>query len=226
MPGSNPLFDIFGRSPVKPMQEHMAKINQCVAMLDPFFDAVFSQDWNKAASVRNEIAALEDEAGKLKRNIRVHLPNTLFLPMDRTDLLELLAMQDRVASRAKDIAGLILGRQMALPKAMEADYRTFLTRCIEATQQALTAINELDELVETGFRGRELKVVEKLVDELSRIEQDTDDLQVKVRAQLFAVEKSLNPIDAMFMYRIIDWTGDLADRSLSVGTRLELLAAR
>lgn len=226
MPGINPLFAIFGRSPVKPMQEHMAKINECVASLKPFIDAVFERDWEKAAKVRDQIALLEDEAGKLKRDIRVHLPTGLFLPMDRSDLLELLSMQDRVASRAKDIAGLILGRKMALPKEIENDYREFLQRCLLATEQAYKAISELDELVETGFRGRELKVVEKMIDDLAKIEQETDDLQVKVRAELFSVEKDLHPIDALFMYRILDWTGDLADRSLSVGARLELLAAR
>lgn len=226
MPVTNPLFAIFGRSPVKPMQEHMSKIKECVSLLRPFIDAVFARDWAKTEQIRDQIAKLEDEAGKLKRDIRVHLPTGLFLPMDRSDLLELLSMQDRVASRAKDIAGLILGRKMALPKEIETDYREFLQRCIQATEQAYIAISELDELVETGFRGRELKVVEKLIDELARIEQETDDLQVKVRAQLFAIEKEIHPIDALFMYRILDWTGDLADRSLSVGARLELLAAR
>jgi uncharacterized protein Yka (UPF0111/DUF47 family) len=30
----------------------------------------------------------------------------------------------------------------------------------------------------------------------------------------------------MFLYKIIDWIGDLADRAQQVGSRLELLLAR
>lgn len=223
---TNPLLAIFGRSPVKPMQEHMEKIHACVNQLADFIDAVFTEDWPRATRTREQIAELENQAGALKRDIRLHLPKSLFLAMDRSDLLELLSMQDRIASRAKDISGLILGRKMQFPAAIQPLYRQFLQRSIDASAQALKAIHELDELVETGFRGREVSLVESMIDELSRIEQDTDDLQVQVRATLFNIEKELNPIDAMFLYRIFDWTGDLADRSLSVGNRLEILVAQ
>lgn len=223
---TNPLLDIFGRSPVKPMQEHMEKIHACVSALADFIDAVFAEDWPRATEARTRIAQLEDQAGKIKRDIRLHLPKSLFLAMDRSDLLELLSMQDRIASRAKDISGLVLGRKMVFPSAIQPLYRQFLERSIGASKQALKAIHELDELVETGFRGREVALVEAMIDELSQIEQETDDLQVKVRSALFEVEKTMNPIDAMFLYRILDWTGDLADRSLSVGNRLEILVAQ
>ena len=223
---TNPLLDIFGRSPVKPMQEHMEKIHACVSALAEFIDAVFAEDWPRATEARTRIAQLESDAGKIKRDIRLHLPKSLFLAMDRSDLLELLSMQDRIASRAKDISGLILGRKMVFPAPIQPLYRQFLERSIGASKQALKAIHELDELVETGFRGREVALVEAMIDELSQIEQETDDLQVKVRSALFEVEKTMNPIDAMFLYRILDWTGDLADRSLSVGNRLEILVAQ
>ena len=42
----------------------------------------------------------------------------------------------------------------------------FVRASVAAANQALTAINELDELLETGFSGRELTVVEKMIQEL------------------------------------------------------------
>ena len=61
---------------------------------------------------------------------------------------------------------------------------------------------------------------------LDEIEGDTDEIQVKVRAELYAIEAQLNPVDVMFLYRIFDWIGDLADLSQRVGSRLELMLAR
>lgn len=97
---------------------------------------------------------------------------------------------------------------------------------MDATKQASKAINELDELLETGFRGREVTLVEKMLAELDAIEQDTDDMQIKLRQELRRIEDTLNPVDVMFLYKIIEWVGDLADIAERVGSRLEVLLAR
>ena len=148
------------------------------------------------------------------------------MPVSRRDLLEVLTMQDKIANKAKDIAGLIIGRKMTFPDTVNEKLIDFVKRCIDASKQAQKAINELDELVETGFGGREVKLVESMIKELDSIESDTDKIQVKVRAELFKKEKNLPPVDVMFMYRIIDWIGDLGDLSQRVGSRLELMLAR
>ena len=109
---------------------------------------------------------------------------------------------------------------------MQAEFSAYLARCIDATEKAAEAINELDDLLETGFRGREVELVEKMISQLDAIEDDTDDLQVILRKNLLAIEKDLNPVDVMFLYQIIDWVGDLADLAECVGARLEILLAR
>ena len=76
------------------------------------------------------------------------------MPLARTDLLELLTQQDKIANRAKDIAGLMLGRKLAMPADLASDFMAYLQRCLDATALATQAIGELDDLLETGFRGR------------------------------------------------------------------------
>jgi uncharacterized protein Yka (UPF0111/DUF47 family) len=51
-------------------------------------------------------------------------------------------------------------------------------------------------------------------------------LEREIRAQLFTIERDLQPVDVMFLYRVIDWIGDLADRAQKVGSRLQILIAR
>ena len=85
---------------------------------------------------------------------------------------------------------------------------------------------ELDELIETGFGRVERKRVGRLLIKLDVIEQNTDDLQVQLRSELFKLENDLNPVDIMFLYKVIESTGTIADRAQRVGSRLQLMLAR
>ena len=194
-------------------------------MLTDYFDAVLADDWVLAKECQKHIRKLEHDADKLKKNIRLNMPKNLFMPMPRSDLLELVSMQDKVANCAKDIAGIMLGRKMHIPEAMAPLMVEYVAIAVATSAQALKAIQEMDELLETGFRGREVQVVEELIKELDRLENQNDKLQVKVRAKLFGLEKDLPPVDVMFLYKIIDWVGELADRAQQVGSRLQRLIA-
>ena len=222
----NPFVSLFGRSPIGPMQQHIAKAHECASSLVPFFQAVIAEDWSRVELVQQEMSRLEKEADKLKRNVRIHLPKSLFLPVPRSDLLELLSVQDKVANRAKDIAGLMLGRQMTIPQPLQPIILAFVQRVVDASEQALTAMNELDEILETGFGNREVNRVTAMIEVLEAIEQDTDRMQIEVRRTLFKIEKDMPPVDVIFLYKIIEWIGDVADRAERIGNRLEQLLAR
>lgn len=222
----NTILGLFAKSPIKPLQKHIAKVHTCCEQLVPFFDAVAEGKWEEAAQIRSRISQLEKEADVLKREIRLKLPRGLFMPVARTDLLELLTQQDKIANRAKDISGRMLGRNMEFPPEMRADFMAYLKRCIDATAQAEKAIDELDELLETGFKGREVELVAEMIHQLDLIEDDTDTMQIGLRQKLQSVEQQYNPIDVMFLYKILEWVGDLADQAERVGARLELMLAR
>lgn len=201
-------------------------VYKCSAKLPQFFEACANNEWDKAAEIRRAISLAEKEADDLKRQIRLELPGGLFMPVDRADLLELLTQQDRIANKAKDVAGRVLGRELQIPESMRVDFSSYLARCIDAIEKAADAINELDDLLETGFKGREVELVAKMIHQLALIEDDTDAMQVKLRADLKAIEASMNAVDVMFLYQIIEWVGDLADLAERVGARLEILLAR
>tara|TARA_B110000495_G_scaffold70420_1_gene60066 strand:- start:229 stop:909 length:681 start_codon:yes stop_codon:yes gene_type:complete len=218
--------ELFGRSPVEPIQKHIAICHDCATQLLPFLQAVYHNDWTEAGKVQSDIVKLENEADDIQMSIRIHLPKSLFMPVPRTDLLDLLSAQDKIANRAKDIAGIMLGRQMAIPKPLQKPVTDYLKRSLAASEQAMKVINELDELIETGFGGREIKLIQKMITKLNSIESETDQIEIKIRGELFKIEKDLAPIDVMFLYKVIEWIGDLADLSQHVGQRLQLLLAR
>ncbi|AMX03532.1 TIGR00153 family protein [Microbulbifer thermotolerans] len=225
MPLSN-IANLFGRSPIKPIEKHMATAHEASADLVPFFEALMRGDLTEAEIVQQRISAAENRADDIKKDLRLHLPDSLFMPVSRSDLLVLLHAQDEVANTAQDIAGLAIGRKMQIPAPLQPLMKTFVDSAVATSAQALRAINELDELLESGFAGREVDIVRRMIEELDELERKSDKLEVEIRAALFAIEKDLPPVDVIFLYRIIEWVGDLADRALSVGNRLQLLLAR
>lgn len=162
----------------------------------------------------------------LKREIRLKLPRGLFMPVDRTDMLELLTQQDKLANLSKDIAGRVLGRKLQMPSPLYPDFVVYVQRCLDAADQARRVISELDELLETGFKGREVTLVAEMINQLDKIEDDTDNMQIRLRQQLMAIEDQYNPVDVMFLYKILEWVGGIADQAQRVGSRLELMLSR
>ncbi len=226
MVAKNYMSGLFGRSPITPLQEHMYRVYTGIRHLTPLIEGMIESNRDKVLTAQKEIVDGEHEADEMKRDLRTHLPKGLFMPVDRRDVLDVLLRQDIIANQAKDVASLIVGRNMTLPEEMNAPFLAFTNCCIETVKQALHIINKLDELVETGFRGLEVEHVEELLVKLGDVESETDTMQEGLRQTLFKLESTLSPVDVIFTYRLIDWVGNVADNAERVGSRLSLMLAR
>jgi predicted phosphate transport protein (TIGR00153 family) len=226
MLSTNPMAALFGKSPFKPLQQHMRMVVDCVAEVPALFNAVIEKNQAQLDAQKDKIFAKEHEADEIKNELRNHLPRSMLLAVDRRDLLELLAMQDAIADIAQDIAGLLVERRMEVPTGMAEPLVRFVTRCVDTCEQAHKIIEELDELLEMGFRGREVERVEAMILELGHMESDTDVMGISLSRALFAQEDSNKPVSVMFWYQLIQWVGNLADYAEKVGDRLRLMIAR
>lgn len=222
----NPFSKLFGQSPIGPIQEHIGLAHKCTEQLPLFIEAALANDWVKAEAVYNTISDLEHAADDAKTSLRANLPNSLMMPVDRGDLLVMITQQDEIANCTKDIAGIMLGRQIKIPVEIAELMKKFVSEAVETSAQALKAVNEMDELLEMGFKGRVLNVVEELVEELNRLEHQNDECQIDVRAALFKIENNLPPVNVIFLYKVIELIGALADAAQSAGGKLQLLIAR
>lgn len=220
------LAGLFGRNPFRSLQEHMAVVERCVAEIPGLFEALAAEDWAEIEVHKARIDRVEAEADTIKNTLREHLPRGLFLPVDRRDLLEVLDMQDSIADVAQDIAGLLYERNMEVPPPIADALQPFVQKCLEVCHQSFLIINELDELLEVGFGGREADKVEEMVHQLNLMEDETDKLEQALTRTLFEHEDEMKPVSVMFWYRLIEWIGDLADYAEKVGNRLRLLIAR
>jgi len=220
------LANLFGQSPFKALQRHMRVVLDCMREVPPLFEALAAGDQERVISLKDKIFELENDADTIKNELRSNLPKSLFMPVDRRDLLEVLQMQDSIADTAQDVAGLLVERPMGMPEFLKEPLMTLAERCVDACEHSGKIIEELDELLATGFRGREANRVEEMVEELNRIEEETDQLGLELTRRLFQHEDELKPVSVMMWYQLIQWVGDLADYAEKVGDRLRLLIAR
>jgi len=222
----NPFSAMFGRSPFQPLLAHIVKANDCADLLLPFFEASLIEDWEEAARIRESITRLEHEADELKTELRLNLPNTLFLPVSRSDLLDLITVQDKMANKVRDITGIMLGRRMHMPEPLADPMRDYIRTAVACVAQSREAMQELEALLESGFGRNVSDVMQRLIRQLHILEHQADGQQVAIRRRLFELESELPPVEVIFLYQIIDWVGELSDRAERVGSRLQILMAR
>jgi predicted phosphate transport protein (TIGR00153 family) len=223
---ANPILSLFGNSPIKPLQLHMETVLGCVELLVPFFQAIAKEDWESVESIYNSIAEFEGKADDQKQDIRLHLPKSLFMPINRSDLIQLLSKQDKICNTAKDIAGIMLGRRQVVPKKIAADMTAYVKSAVSVALEAKVVIDELDELIGSGFGGREIDRINRCITKLEKAEDKNDKRQIGLRSKLHEIESDLPPVDAMFMYKTIESIGHLADHAQSAGEQIQVIIAR
>lgn len=215
---------LVSRSPIKPMQQHMSVAVLCAREILPLLDAMAAGDIDGIRDRRAEIDRLEHEADQIKHEIRSHTPKRFMMALDRRTILEILDYQDSIADITQDIAELADQRNMHLPEVMKEPVVSLARSVVVACEQGQRIIDELDELVETGFGDAEVRRVDEMILELGRLETETDRQLDAAARKLFSIEDELG-VATIFWHQVLRQIATLADLAERVGNRLRLLMA-
>ena len=183
------ILGIFAKSPFVSLQKHMDIGKQAAIALQNFLTSAGVSDWSKAKQYRQEIIDLEHAADDIKNQIRTHLPKSLFMSVSREDLLDLVYTMDGIPNTAKDISGIMIGRQMEIPNQIAEQFSAFVKAAIKAAKQASAAIEKVDEVRRGGFSSSDADLLQDLVAELELLEHENDDLEAALRNDFFEIEK-------------------------------------
>ena len=224
---ANMLANIFGSSPVQPLEKHMEIAYRCAKQAPaPFSTRSIANDWDEGlrGSRRNRGAGARGRRPQ-ERDSAEHAEEPVHAGAARRSArVAACAGQDRQPYQGR------VGRDYWPQDANSgrpspSKFVEFVDRNVDAAKQARKSVRELDELFTAGFKGAEVTLVADMIEKLDQIETHTDEQQTILRAALFEIEKTLDPIDAMFLYDVISLTGEIADMAERVGRRLELLLA-
>lgn len=219
------ILNLFGRSPFAPLKSHMDKVSQCVQKVSDLFDALQAGNESKVSEIAQRISELEHQADLTKNDIRNHLPKSLFLAIDRQQLLEILAIQDTIADRAEDIAILATLKTLPLPESLKLNFQAFLQKNIESFHVVRRIMNELHDLLESSFGGIEAEKVRAMVEEVAFREHEADLLQRRLLKELIVLGDTPNALQVSSFYlwtRIFEAISDISNLSEKLANRMRM----
>lgn len=216
------ILNLFGKSPFAALQTHMQKVSDCVHLLPQLFEAIEGADYPAVEQFSNKICEIEHQADLLKNDIRNHLPKSLFLPIDRSHLLEILHIQDKMADRAEDIAVLVTLKQLNLPSIFSTEFKDFLKKNIEAFEGAREIIREMHELLESSFGGIEAEKVRTMVEKVSFQEHEVDLSQRFLLKKMFQAESEMSYTSFHLWQKICESVAAISNLSESLALRVRM----
>lgn len=216
------LLNLFGRSPFAPLQSHMDKVAACVHSLPDLFKAIENKDYALAEQIADKISKLEHSADLTKNDIRNHLPKSLYLPIDRGRLLEILSLQDNLADAAEDAAVLTTYKQLEIPEELKGDFSEFLKQNIETFNLIQKVIMEFHDLLESSFGGVEAQRVQSMIELVAVKEHEVDMTQRKLLKHLYREEERMTFATFSLWQRIFEALAALSNLSEKLANRVRM----
>ena len=186
------LAKLFVKSPFAPLQKHMEDVNECVNKVKEIFEALEKNDSESIPRIAKEISKLEAKADTTKHELRNHLPSSLFMPISKGELLEILSLQDDIADDCEDIGILLTLKDLTLKEIFKDDFKNFLKRNLETYELIKIIIAEFDNLLETSFTGREAEKVKSMVSKVALKEHEADLSQRQLLKNIFNNEEQFS----------------------------------
>ncbi len=220
------IFSMFAKSPFKPLASHIDKVRECVDQIKPLFAAQLAEDYDQVQNISEKIIQMEYEADKIKNNIRDHLPQSMFLAVDKRDFAQLLSAQDDIADAIEDLAVILRIRHLANPDVLKEPLNDLVDHIVMSAHSACDLIHELENLLEASFGGVEAEKVEKAGHQLATYEWEADKKQFILAQKLFSLGDGISAADLLLWNEVSKKLGAVADKSELIGKTLRIFLAK
>lgn len=220
------IFSMFAKSPFKPLASHIDKVRACVNEIKPLFKAQLEGDYDQVQKISEKIIQLEYDSDKIKNDIREHLPQSIFLAVDKRDFMQLLSAQDDIADSTEDLAVILRIRHLENPEELKKPLNELVDHVVMSAQSACDLIHELENLLEASFGGPEAEKVEKACHQLATYEWEADKKQFIFAQKLFSLGDALSAADLLLWNEVSKKLGAVADKSEQIGKTLRIFLAK
>ncbi len=207
------IVQLFSKSPFGPLQEHLKKVGDCVELVKPLFQALLDNDDESLRSTAKQISKLEHSADEIKNEIRDNMPRNIFMPVNRSDFLNLLSQQDSIADTVEDIAFLLTVRKTNCPESWRDSLLSYVHKCVNVFNETSEIYESLDSLVQSGMTGSEASAVLKKINDIGLKEWEVDKTQFEMLSNMFSMEDEMKPADLFWWSKIFKELGDIGNYS-------------
>ena len=219
----NAMARLFGRSPFVPLQLHLDKISDCVEAAVALLEKIRTGDTSTVSEDARAISKLEHKADLVKNDIRNNLPRGLFMAIDRSQLLEILSLQDSIADKGEDIAVLMSIRPVKVLDNLRDPLKEYIDGNLGAFHKVKEVMRELDVLIESGFGGTEANRVDGMIEEVAVAEHECDIMQRKLMKSVLDHEDELSVGDFFVWQRLLHEIAGISNYSEKLANRVRML---
>ncbi|NOY89615.1 MAG: TIGR00153 family protein [Deltaproteobacteria bacterium] len=220
-----PLAHLLVKSPLPRIADQMRAVSACVDRVPELVQALVDGDQAAIERLARDASNLEGEADRVKNEVRGAMPVRLYLPVDRRDVLRLIAQVDAIADCAEDVGVLLTLRPLEVPDDCETLLVLFVERVMATVETATRLVETTDTLIKSGFGGRAADQVRALIDEVGRREHEADKLQDQCAKVIFKAEQELSPVAVFMWMKLLNKLGDIANHAENVGDQYRLFIA-
>lgn len=220
------VFDRFRESPFVPLNAHMQKVRECVALVEPMFESLRKRDYEGLQALTHQVFKLEHEADTIKDEIRQRIPKSFYLPIYRGDLLAYLKLQDAIADSVEDLGAILTIKRLELPAALADDVMGYVRAVLAVCELLFGCTDHLADLVSDDFGGEKAQQIFELIAQADRAEWKADKVQYLLAQKLFSLEDEIRATDIFLWSHAFQELGTLANHADKTGDRLRRMLVK
>jgi len=214
------------KTPFNQLLDHMGKVRECIDILGDGLIKYYNGNYEGFSDLAIKVSELEHEADIIKSNLRSHLPSSLLMPVDKGRFLWTLREQDKILDHAENLVEMLDMRHTKIPKDLQNVFIDHAMLVIETVKAMETAIENIRDLVETGFVKREREQTKQYIHKVHDFEYKADQKRYEMTKGIYKLEKKLDPMDVYHLLKIADWVDEIADHAENVADWLRSMIAK
>jgi len=131
-----PFLSLFMTSPLEDMEEHAQKVKDYAWAFQQAIECFLNDKCTDFEEHRHEILKIETEADAIKRRIRGHMPKSLFMPVNKLQVLIYLKKQNDILVRIREALEWLPYRgEDGIPESLKKDFYLLVDASIEPIEE-------------------------------------------------------------------------------------------
>lgn len=218
-----PFFSRDTTQPFDRVTDYTEKIKQCAWSFQQAVECYLSENCDTFEIHRKEFVILQSDTDTVKQEICKNLPQNHLMPVNRFHLLLHIHQQDKILMAIADALRWIT---YSVPSGIPEQVTKEVYLLIDAVIEPIEELAEVNAAIGRFLRKpteKQLKVVEKAVNELRLKEIEADKAEDLLKLRLFSL--NLDPKTLYYAVTFADLTGKIADRAKEAGDIIQFVAA-
>jgi predicted phosphate transport protein (TIGR00153 family) len=215
---------MFISSPFDGLQEHVEKLKECAGVFQQAMECAVSDRCQTFEEFRLEVDKLEEEADKIKRRIRGHIPMGTLMPVDKFSLFRYLREQDNIFDAMEEALDWIsYRRDPGIPTALEKDFIILVDTVIYPIEEMGNMLTEARNYFKT-YSEKKRVLVKNIIRSLHEMEHTADRLEDGIKKKVMNME--IDPVTIFHMVRLAETIGSIADHAENAGDMMRAMVAK